>query len=101
VARIVSVNVGRPQPIGARRGRPLMSAIGFRPLIASTTSPALARLEQILPQPAKAPPVLLRQLIARDAFHQRHLRGGVEHVHVVACRARRAEALVDRCVDLT
>ena len=27
VARLVSVNVGRPQQISVRRGRPLMSAI--------------------------------------------------------------------------
>ena len=32
VARLVSVNVGRPQQISVRRGRPLMSAIGKAPV---------------------------------------------------------------------
>jgi MOSC domain-containing protein YiiM len=32
VARIVSVNVGRPRQISVRRGRPLMSAIGKSPV---------------------------------------------------------------------
>jgi MOSC domain-containing protein YiiM len=32
VSRVVSVNVGRPQQIGVRRGRPLMSSIGKRPV---------------------------------------------------------------------
>jgi MOSC domain-containing protein YiiM len=32
VARVLSVNVGRPQQIAARRGRPLMSAIGKVPV---------------------------------------------------------------------
>jgi len=30
--RLLSVNVGRPQPIASRRGRPLLSAIGKRPV---------------------------------------------------------------------
>src|SRR3954466_746212 len=32
MARLVSVNVGMPQQIGVRRGRPLMSAIGKQPV---------------------------------------------------------------------
>jgi len=32
VARLVSVNVGRPQQLSVRRGRPLMSAIGKAPV---------------------------------------------------------------------
>src|SRR3954466_12180042 len=32
MARLVSVNVGMPQQIGVRRGRPLMSAIGKHPV---------------------------------------------------------------------
>jgi MOSC domain-containing protein YiiM len=32
VARVISVNVGRPQQVGVRRGRPLMSAIGKAPV---------------------------------------------------------------------
>ena len=32
MARIVSVNTGRPQPLGTRRGRTLMSAIGKAPV---------------------------------------------------------------------
>jgi MOSC domain-containing protein YiiM len=32
VARLVSVNVGRPKQIAVRRGRPLMSAIGKQPV---------------------------------------------------------------------
>ena len=32
MARLVSVNVGRPARIGVRRGRPLMSAIGKLPV---------------------------------------------------------------------
>jgi MOSC domain-containing protein YiiM len=32
VARVLSVNVGRPRQIAARRGRPVMSAIGKEPL---------------------------------------------------------------------
>jgi MOSC domain-containing protein YiiM len=34
VARVLSVNVGRPQQIAVRRGRPLMSAIGKAPVSA-------------------------------------------------------------------
>ena len=33
MARVVSVNVGRPRQVGVRRGRPLMSAIGKAPLV--------------------------------------------------------------------
>jgi MOSC domain-containing protein YiiM len=33
MARVVSVNVGRPRQISVRRGRPLMSAIGKAPLV--------------------------------------------------------------------
>jgi MOSC domain-containing protein YiiM len=32
MARVLSVNVGRPQQIAVRRGRPMMSAIGKRPV---------------------------------------------------------------------
>src|SRR3954449_9356649 len=32
MARIVSVNVGRPEQIAVRRGRPMMSAIGKAPV---------------------------------------------------------------------
>src|SRR5690349_4257413 len=32
MARLLSVNVGRPQQISVRRGRPLMSAIGKAPV---------------------------------------------------------------------
>ncbi len=32
VPRLISVNVGRPQQISVRRGRPLMSAIGKAPI---------------------------------------------------------------------
>jgi len=32
VARVISVNVGRPQQLSVRRGRPLMSAIGKAPV---------------------------------------------------------------------
>lgn len=32
MARLVSVNVGRPQPVGLRRGRPVKSAIGKAPV---------------------------------------------------------------------
>src|SRR4249920_2398339 len=32
MARLVSVNVGRPKQIGVRRGRPQMSAIGKAPI---------------------------------------------------------------------
>jgi MOSC domain-containing protein YiiM len=32
MARLLSVNVGRPQPVGERRGRPVQSAIGKAPV---------------------------------------------------------------------
>lgn len=32
MARLLSVNVGRPQPVGVRRGRPVKSAIGKAPV---------------------------------------------------------------------
>ena len=32
MARLLSVNVGRPQPVGLRRGRPVQSAIGKAPV---------------------------------------------------------------------
>jgi MOSC domain-containing protein YiiM len=32
MARVLSVNVGRPQPVGERRGRPVQSAIGKAPV---------------------------------------------------------------------